>query len=414
MGPGAQANTAMRRIHSSSAKPAAGIQAQPENEVPAARVSQAASLPLPQARAPRDADRRMPQQPAVAAAKTSFSVDALVRRKQAATAQSTFALQPRHERSVKADTDPHARPAHPKQTAFKVAQAVGGVLTADAELAGDTTGTDAAPPVRRPSSRGERPMNKLIAEAMQARLAEEAAAEATRARLAAVSAAAAAARQRSAAALTPRKRPPPPSSVATSTAASSPVPSPPPARQVPSFRAAAGGSASHVPDRDPEATIFGTAAAASVDEETGHQTVGQAAPAPTADAAANPQAGVRPDATAHSSRHVGLQSPVADGLMTPIRRPLRPVDMAAAAASALLRQAIEGPKMHRQQGPTPTDSLAATPSLNLPPWTPAGESALPYHRPWWHDKSYQHNLMSLVVDLHIHALFSRTCYEGNN
>ena len=47
-------------------------------------------------------------------------------------------------------------------------------------------------PVCRPSLRGERPMNRLIAEAVQARLTEEAAAEATRARQAAVSAAAAA------------------------------------------------------------------------------------------------------------------------------------------------------------------------------------------------------------------------------
>ena len=44
-------------------------------------------------------------------------------------------------------------------------------------------------------------------------------------------------------------------------------------------------------------------------------------------------------------------------------------------------RAIEGPKLHRQPGLSPTDSPAVTPSLQLPPWTPAGEalaSALEY------------------------------------
>jgi len=380
---GVQANTAMRRIHSCAARPAAAGPAAHDTEAASAcHEPQAAVLP-PQARTIKKAGPRARQQPPAPAAqgpavhKTKISLEALVRTKPAVTARSTFALDMQGTKAVPAASGPPAHPAAAKRTAFSVLQ-VADFTNASVEaapLARDTPGGGLEPPVSRPSLRGERP-NKLIAEAVQARLAEEAAAEATRARLAAVSAAAAAARRRTAA-LTPRKRPPPPpSSTAPSTAASSPVPSPPPARQSPETCAATGAAAKRVSDGTSELPDTTGAVEAAAGPEDGHGREDQAAE--QADVAAETRAGEDAAAAPQScSRVHGPAWPQPDGLRTPVRQPLRPVDVAAAAAGALLRQAIEGPKLHRQPGATPTDSPASTPSLQLPPWTPAGEELAP-------------------------------------
>jgi len=376
----------MRRIHSSAARPGpAGPAAHDTEAASASRKPQAAILP-PQIRSSiRSAGSSVRQQPPAPAApppavhKTKISLDALARTKPAVTARSTFALDAQCTKAVPAASGLPTHPTAAKRTAFSVLQAaaVGNASVEAAPCARDTPGGGAEPAASRPSLRGVRPSNKLIAEAVQARLAEEAAAEATRARLAAVSAAAAAARRRSAA-LTPRKRPAPPpsSSTATSTAASSPVPSPPPARHSPEACAATGAAAIRVSDGTSEISdTAGAAAAAAAGSEDDHEHADQAAA--QADATADTRAGEEAAAAPQSSRGHGPAWPQPDGLRTPVRQPLRPVDVAAAAAGALLRQAIEGPKLHRQPGTTPTDSPASTPSLQLPPWTPAGEALAP-------------------------------------
>ena len=322
------------------------------------------------------------QQLPAAAVRTQISLDALTGGVTAAAAQPTCSspLPSRQQGNAAAAAHRQVRPAAAKQTAFSVvhiAAAGSPVSGAGVRAATHPSCSDAMKPPSRPALRGDRPPNKLIAEAVQSRLAEEAAAEERKARLAAVKEAAAAARRRCSAAMTPRKRPAP-SSTAVSTAASSPVPSPP------QIRVQRGGSLDTARDADtdngwgpnapPDASgtaFFGIKTSDGPDSESAED---DGAAGEECHAAAGARAEAKPDAAVRSHAQTPMRAQP-DGLRTPVRRPLRPVEMAAAAGSALLRHAIEGPMLHRQQGPTPEESPAAKAGapLTLPPWTPAGE-----------------------------------------
>ena len=322
------------------------------------------------------------QQPAVAM-RTKISLDTLTGAGEATAAQpKRTSLVGRPQQEAPPAPRQQARPTAARQTAFSVVQvAAGGNVVGNAAQSANNnmSSSHTVKPVGRPLSRGERPVNKLIAEAIQLRLAEEAAAEATRARLTAVSAAAAAARQRSAAAaaMTPRKRPAP--STVASTAASSPVPSPPHTRvhrqsedAAPPVVSDPGSGPSGV---DMRSEVGSDTAVPEASEPEREEASADAAEQGLA-AAESGRAETKPEAATPSCSQTPMHHQP-DGLRTPVRRPLRPVDMAAAAGSALLRHAIEGPMLHRHQGPAPAESPAtgAGTPLMLPPWTPAGELA---------------------------------------